>query len=100
MTETVKHAPVSWIELQSLNDIAFIAEVETRLCDLRIGQRIKEIREVKNLTQSQIARFARISQSQLAALESGKNINPELATLMKIAIVLDVQLFVTFEDFD
>jgi transcriptional regulator with XRE-family HTH domain len=51
--------------------------------------KIKEIREEKGLTQTQLAILAKISQSYLSELESNKK-SPTLRQLCKIADALDV----------
>lgn len=52
--------------------------------------RIEEVRINKNLTQIELARKAKISQSYLSELEHNKK-SPTLRLLCKIAEALDVQ---------
>lgn len=56
-----------------------------------IGQRIKELRISKNITQQDLAAACNFEKSNMARLESG-NTNPTLYTMKKIADNLDVFL--------
>lgn len=62
-----------------------------------IGNRIKEIRESKNISQQNLAYACGFEKSNMARLESGRT-NPTIFTLKKIADNLNVKLpdLVTF----
>ncbi len=51
---------------------------------------IKELRERKGLTQTELARRAGIRQGVLSYIESGRTKNPRIDTLSAIAAVLKV----------
>lgn len=65
-------------------------EEEKLLQDIAV--KIAKIREEKGLTQSQLARQAKLTQQQVSKLESG--INSNIMTLLKVCSALHVKLFV------
>ena len=56
----------------------------------KLGQRITQLRELKNLSLSAVAEAAQIAKSYLAKIERGEVENPGLKTLNAIARALDV----------
>lgn len=50
--------------------------------------RIKEMREIHNMTQNELCAQANVSRQTLIDLESGKDVNTTVATLQKLADVL------------
>ena len=56
-----------------------------------IGQRIRQLRESRSMTQSQLQARSRVSRSYLSRIESGQ-MTPSLGTLEKIAEALSVGL--------
>ncbi|MGA9184140.1 MAG: helix-turn-helix transcriptional regulator [Candidatus Acidiferrales bacterium] len=56
-----------------------------------IGQRIRQLRESRSMTQSQLQARSRVSRSYLSRIESGQ-MTPSLGTLEKIAEALGVGL--------
>lgn len=68
--------------------------VKVYLKDFGGGQmlfRIREIRELRNLTKSQLAKKAGISTATISKLENYKE-SPTIETLEKIAIALNVKV--------
>lgn len=61
-----------------------------------LGQRIKEIRKSKNLTQEKLAELINLETSSLSGIESGRHY-PSLPTLEKIAQNLDVNICSLFD---
>lgn len=59
-----------------------------------IGNRIKELRKEKGISQEKLALNAELDRTYVAGVESGKR-NPSIKSLEKILIALDV----SFEDF-
>ncbi len=59
--------------------------------------KIKILREQINLSQNQLAKKAKISQSMLSDIES-KKVSPTLKTLKKISKALNVKLVDILED--
>ncbi len=49
------------------------------------GERLKELRRQKGMTQRQVAIECDITQETIKLLESGRNTNPTLATVRKLA---------------
>lgn len=72
-------------EVQSGEDWANRETVEN------IGQRIRQLRESRGMTQSQLQAKSRVSRSYLSRIESGQ-MTPSLGTLEKIAEALGVGL--------
>lgn len=84
--------------LLAQSDNEFRSEVIAQLQRLQIGQRIKKIREERKLSQSTLARMCRLSQSQIAKIESGITKNPTLETLLKVTIALGMEVKIIFEE--
>ena len=57
-----------------------------------ISQNIKTMREAKGLSQEKLARLADVANNTIIKIESGKNKNPTLNTMKKIAKALGVNL--------
>ena len=56
-----------------------------------VGKRLKELRELKNLTQAQLAADVNIEISQISRIERGV-INTSIGSLFSILIALDLSL--------
>ena len=65
--------------------------LDKKKIQLRIGRRIKEIREDKGIAQQVLAAQCNMEKSNLSRLETGRS-NPTLHTLYKIAYYLKVPL--------
>lgn len=57
----------------------------------KIGERIKQIRSEKNISQQDLAAKCNFEKSNLSRLEAGRT-DPKLSTLEKVATGLDVTL--------
>ncbi|TCT26496.1 transcriptional regulator [Melghiribacillus thermohalophilus] len=57
-----------------------------------IGNKIKEVREKKNMSITELARRAGIAKSYLSSIERGIQKNPSIQKLEKIAEVLDIDI--------
>lgn len=57
----------------------------------RLGQKIKKIREQKNIKQVDLANALEYDRSNMSRLESGR-VNPRFTTLIKVAQELNVSL--------
>jgi len=62
----------------------------------KVGKRIKEIREQKNISQKDLSFSADIDRSYIASVESGQR-NISIVNLEKIANALDVTLSELFK---
>jgi transcriptional regulator with XRE-family HTH domain len=70
----------------------FERKVQQRLAELSIEQDVITLREGLGLTQSQLAEIAGVSQPYIAKLESGRAVNIELKTLVRVATALDAHV--------
>jgi UDP-N-acetylglucosamine 1-carboxyvinyltransferase len=57
---------------------------------MRIGQRVRELRERAGLTQTQLARAVDTSDSAISALERGKH-EPKIGFLLRVGVALGVK---------
>lgn len=64
---------------------------------MTIGQKIKYMREIANLSQIELAEKTGITQSTISHLEKG-DISPSIATLQKIAKVLHCSVTELIDD--
>ncbi len=62
--------------------------VAREIAKLRLGERIRDAREAKDLTQAQLARIVGTTQSAIARLEAAEYTNFKLETLLKITAAL------------
>ena len=63
----------------------------------KVGQRIKQIRNEKGLSQEKLALKAEIDRTYLAGVEQGKR-NPSLKSLEKIVDALEISFFELFSE--
>ena len=63
----------------------------------KIGQRIKELREKKGMSQKDLAYTADLDRSYIASIENGQR-NVSIVNIEKIATALDVTLKDFFND--
>ncbi|MGD0341803.1 MAG: helix-turn-helix transcriptional regulator [Bacteroidales bacterium] len=66
---------------------------------LKIGNRIKKIREAKGISQKDLAYESDLDRSYIASIEVGKR-NVSIINLEKIASALKITLSQLFEDLD
>jgi len=64
-----------------------------------LSERIKYLRQKRDLTQAQLAKLALISQSTVAQIESGDK-DPSFTTLLKLSQALDCHIAVLFTSED
>lgn len=57
-----------------------------------IAQNIKRLRKNQKISQERLARLANVANNTIIKIEAGKNQNPTLDTLKKIAKVLGVSI--------
>ena len=58
---------------------------------MEIGQKIKEARNIKGLTQQELGDLVGVQKSAIAKYESGRVVNIKRSTLQKIASALDLR---------
>ncbi|MFI3261635.1 MAG: helix-turn-helix transcriptional regulator [Rikenellaceae bacterium] len=61
-----------------------------------VGQKIKEIREAKRLTQDDLGRLIGVQKAQVSRIENGKNLT--VATIIKVFKALNVEAKLKIED--
>jgi XRE family transcriptional regulator, master regulator for biofilm formation len=59
---------------------------------MRLGARLKQLRQAKGLTQVALAKRLKVTQGYLSQLEGGYEKEPTLTVLRKLARVLQVDL--------
>lgn len=75
-----------------------MAKKEDRAVEgLRIGRRVKDLRQKQNFTLQDIAAKTGLAKSLLSEIESGEVV-PHVSTLLKLAKVLNVGMATFFED--
>ncbi len=57
-----------------------------------ISKNIKKMRETKEFSQEKLARLADVANNTIIKIEAGKNQNPTLDTLKKIAKALEISV--------
>ena len=57
-----------------------------------INKNLRKLREIKGLSQEKLARLADVANNTIIKIEAGKNKNPTLETLQKIAKALGVSI--------
>ncbi|MFA6105337.1 MAG: helix-turn-helix transcriptional regulator [Patescibacteria group bacterium] len=57
-----------------------------------INTNLRKLREDKKLSQEKLARLADVANNTIIKIESGKNQNPTLDTLKKIAKALEISI--------
>lgn len=57
-----------------------------------ITKNLRKLRETKGLSQEKLARLSDVANNTIVKIEAGKNQNPTLETLQKIAKALDVSI--------
>lgn len=67
--------------------------------DYSISERLRYLRETRNLTQKDLGQLAGVSQATIAHLEKGTK-DPSVETLKKIATALDIHIAVFFSTDD
>lgn len=60
--------------------------------DYPLSKNLKKLREKKGLSQDRLAKLADVANNTIIKIEQGKNINPRLDTLRKVAKALDVSV--------
>lgn len=66
-----------------------------KLDGIGLPERISYLRDVRKLTQAELAKKAKLSQSTVAQIEAGKK-DPSIETLKKLAMALEVHIAILF----
>lgn len=86
-----------WMDHELARDPTFRREVEETLMGMRIEQDLAALRELRGVTQAELARLIGVSQPVIARLESGKAQNIGVRTLVRIATALGGQVHLTIK---
>lgn len=86
-----------WLDSELARDPQFRREVEETLMGLRIEQDLAALRELRGVTQAELARSIGVTQPVIARLESGKAQNIGIRTLVRIATALGGQVHLTIK---
>lgn len=73
-------------------------EAHERRYMVRLGQRIRAVREERGLTQQAVARSAGVAMDMVSRLENGHYTSPGLRTLLRIAEGMSVSLAMLLPD--
>lgn len=64
---------------------------------MKLGDRIRQLRDQAGLTQGQLASFSAVSQGYLSQLENGEVKNPSAAVLLRLAQAINIEADDLFE---
>lgn len=87
--------PIKTQVFNSLADKLCMTPKKQKKGDYPLNERIKYLRELRKMTQSELAKKAGVTQGSLAHFESGKN-SPSVQTLMALARALDINPAIFF----
>src|SRR5690242_19419457 len=91
-------APViTYLEQELARDAALNAMVDEQMADLRVVQDLVAIRELRGLSQAQLAGFLGVSQPAIARLESSRSKNLGIQTLVRVAAALGARVRISIE---
>ncbi len=80
---------------EKLKDVEFRKVYELERVKVALAQKIAEIRDENNLTQSGLAKKMNVSQQFISQIESGES-NLTLETLLKLAQSLNTGIMISF----
>lgn len=75
------------------------SEVQSKTTAEHLGQRIRDLRQSRGLSQKALAEMAKLAQATVAHIETGRK-DPSVDTLHKMAKALDVHIATLFVDSD
>jgi len=93
--EETKNRPASvqeWIDRELARDPKFRREVEETLMGMRIEQDVAALRELRGVTQAQLAQMLGVKQPVIGRIEAGKAQNIGIRMLVRIATALGGQV--------
>jgi DNA-binding Xre family transcriptional regulator len=86
-----------WMDNELARDPKFRREVEEALMGIRIEQDLAALRELRGVTQAELARMIGVKQPMIARLEAGKGQNIGIRTLVRIATALGGQVHLSIK---
>ena len=87
---------LEYFRARAANDPEFAAASREEADKLKLARRIRELREAKGLSQTQLAELIETKQPSIARIESGRAL-PRLEVLQRIASALGMRLTIDFE---
>jgi len=69
--------------------------MQEQTIQIKVGKQIQKLRELKGISQQDLAAKCNFEKSNMSRLEAGR-VNPTLSTLEKVANALDVPFIVLF----
>jgi ribosome-binding protein aMBF1 (putative translation factor) len=90
---------LDYIESRKLAEPRFLEAYQNAFERLQFARDLKQAREVRGISQSQLAQLVGTKQPSIARLESGR-VTPRIDLLQKIANALGMKLVVRLEPFD
>lgn len=72
---------------------------KTRISKYSLAERITYLRKRRDMTQAELAKKAKVSQSTIAHIENGKK-DPSMDTVQRLALALDVHIAILFSEDD
>ena len=81
---------------EELKDEKFKALYELERAKVALAQKIAEIRQDKNLTQTELAKLLNVSQQFISQIETAQEKNLTIDTLSKIARILGRDIIISF----
>lgn len=76
-----------------------VKNTKVRISKFTLGDRIAYLRKKRDLTQGELAKKAKLSQSSIAQIESGKK-DPSMGAVQRLADALDVHMALLFAEDD
>lgn len=75
--------------------LQLIKIMQEQTIQIKVGKQIQKLRELKGISQQDLAAKCNFEKSNMSRLEAGR-VNPTLSTLEKVANALDVPFIVLF----
>jgi ribosome-binding protein aMBF1 (putative translation factor) len=86
-----------WIDRELARDPKFRREVEETLMGMRIEQDVAALRELRGVTQAQLAQMLGVKQPVIGRIEAGKAQNIGIRMLVRIATALGGQVHLSIK---
>jgi DNA-binding XRE family transcriptional regulator len=74
------------------------ASADAYAAELRLGRDLITLRQLRGLSQTQLAELSGVPQGQISRIECAVGVNPTQKTLLKLARALDADLRIVLRD--
>jgi DNA-binding XRE family transcriptional regulator len=88
---------MEWLETELAKDPGFRQAVEEELNRMRIEQDLAALRELRGISQAELAKLLGVSQAVIGRIESGRAQNIGLKTLVRIAVAMGGRVHVSIK---